>query len=235
MLADTAGRLHTKVNLMEELRKVRRVADKGAGPGDRGAARDRRHHRPERPRPGPQFTEAADVTGVVLTKLDGSAKGGIVFAIETELGIPVKLVGLGETIDDLVPFDPDEFVDALFWGFDLVVLVPTDPRPEHAGGLAEHPGGRRARMRSRPRRGVRSSVTTGVLPVMSGGGHGTSSARRRHPRPWRRRRGDGGERAGDGQTPPPIRVQRAPKCSATQPSSGAPIGVPPMKTACRAP
>jgi fused signal recognition particle receptor len=61
-----------------------------------------------------QFTEAVDVTGVVLTKLDGSAKGGIVLAIQTELGIPVKLVGLGETVDDLVPFDPDEFVEALF-------------------------------------------------------------------------------------------------------------------------
>jgi len=61
-----------------------------------------------------QFTEATDVTGVVLTKLDGSAKGGIVFAVQTDLGIPVKLVGLGEGIEDLVPFDPDEFVDALF-------------------------------------------------------------------------------------------------------------------------
>ena len=61
-----------------------------------------------------QFTEATQVTGVVLTKLDGSAKGGIVFAIETELGIPVKLVGLGETIDDLVLFNPTEFIDALF-------------------------------------------------------------------------------------------------------------------------
>ena len=61
-----------------------------------------------------QFTEATEVTGVVLTKLDGSAKGGIVFAIQSELGIPVKLVGLGETADDLVDFDPDEFVDALF-------------------------------------------------------------------------------------------------------------------------
>jgi fused signal recognition particle receptor len=61
-----------------------------------------------------QFAEATDVTGVVLTKLDGSAKGGIVFAIQTEMGIPVKLVGLGEAIGDLVPFDPDEFVDALF-------------------------------------------------------------------------------------------------------------------------
>jgi fused signal recognition particle receptor len=63
-----------------------------------------------------QFAEATQVTGVVLTKLDGSAKGGIVFAIETELGIPVKLVGLGETVTDLAPFVPGEFVDALFEG-----------------------------------------------------------------------------------------------------------------------
>jgi fused signal recognition particle receptor len=114
VIADTAGRLHTKTNLMEELRKVRRVADRGAGrvtevllvidatTGQNGLAQAR------------EFGEATQVTGVVLTKLDGSAKGGIVFAIETELGIPVKLVGLGESIGDLVPFDPDEFVDALF-------------------------------------------------------------------------------------------------------------------------
>jgi len=114
VLADTAGRLHTKTNLMEELRKVRRVADKGAGTvtesllvidattGQNGLAQAR------------EFGEATQLTGVVLTKLDGSAKGGIVFAIETELGIPVKLVGLGESLGDLVPFDPDEFVDALF-------------------------------------------------------------------------------------------------------------------------
>ena len=114
VIADTAGRLHTKTNLMEELRKVRRVADRGAGrvtevllvvdatTGQNGLAQAR------------EFGEATQVTGVVLTKLDGSAKGGIVFAIETELGIPVKLVGLGETIADLVAFDPNEFVDALF-------------------------------------------------------------------------------------------------------------------------
>ncbi|MEO6987125.1 MAG: signal recognition particle-docking protein FtsY, partial [Aquihabitans sp.] len=114
VLADTAGRLHTKTNLMEELRKVRRVADKDPGhvtevllvldatTGQNGLVQAR------------QFTEATEVTGVVLTKLDGSAKGGIVFAIHAELGIPVKLVGLGETADDLVDFDPDEFVDALF-------------------------------------------------------------------------------------------------------------------------
>jgi len=114
VLADTAGRLHTKTNLMDELRKVRRVAEKGAGrvtevllvidatTGQNGLTQAR------------EFGDATQVTGVVLTKLDGSAKGGIVFAVETELGIPIKLVGIGETIADLVPFDPDEFVAALF-------------------------------------------------------------------------------------------------------------------------
>lgn len=113
VLGDTAGRLHTKTNLMEELRKVRRVAAKGAGQvtevllvvdattGQNGLAQAR------------EFGDATEVTGVVLTKLDGSAKGGIVFAIETELGLPVKLIGLGETIGDLVEFDPVEFIDAL--------------------------------------------------------------------------------------------------------------------------
>jgi fused signal recognition particle receptor len=114
VLADTAGRLHTKTNLMEELRKVRRVAEKGTGTvtevllvldattGQNGLVQAR------------EFTGAVELTGVVLTKLDGSAKGGIVLAIQQDLGIPVKLVGLGEAIDDLVEFDPDEFVDALF-------------------------------------------------------------------------------------------------------------------------
>ena len=116
VLADTAGRLQNKTNLMEELRKVRRVADREPGrvtevllvidatTGQNGLSQAR------------EFAEAAGVTGVVLTKLDGSAKGGIVFAIETELGIPVKLVGLGETIDDLVVFEPADFIDALFAG-----------------------------------------------------------------------------------------------------------------------
>jgi fused signal recognition particle receptor len=113
VLADTAGRLHTKSNLMDELSKVRRVAEKGAGvvtevllvldatTGQNGLAQAR------------EFTAAVEVTGVVLTKLDGSAKGGIVLAIQHDLGIPVKLVGLGETAADLVDFDPDEFVEAL--------------------------------------------------------------------------------------------------------------------------
>lgn len=114
VLADTAGRLQNKTNLMEELRKVRRVAEKGQGrvtevllvidatTGQNGMSQAQ------------VFAEVTDVTGVVLTKLDGSAKGGIVFAIETQLGLPVKLVGLGEQLGDLVAFDPAEFVGALF-------------------------------------------------------------------------------------------------------------------------
>jgi fused signal recognition particle receptor len=114
VLADTAGRLHTKVNLMEELRKVRRVAERPPGQvrevllvidattGQNGLVQAK------------QFTAAVDVTGVVLTKLDGTAKGGIALAITAELGIPIKLVGLGEKAEDLVDFDAAEFVDALF-------------------------------------------------------------------------------------------------------------------------
>ena len=114
VMADTAGRLQTKTNLMEELRKVRRVADKGAGTvtetllvidattGQNALSQAR------------EFSEAVDVSGVVLTKLDGSAKGGIVIAIQAEIGVPVKLVGLGEGVADLVEFNPQEFVDALF-------------------------------------------------------------------------------------------------------------------------
>jgi fused signal recognition particle receptor len=113
VLADTAGRLHTKVNLVEELKKIRRVAGREPGnvtevllvldatTGQNALVQAR------------QFTEAVAVSGIVLTKLDGTAKGGIVVAVERELGLPVKLVGLGEGPDDLVPFDPDEFVDAL--------------------------------------------------------------------------------------------------------------------------
>ena len=114
VLADTAGRLQNKVNLMEELRKVRRVAERppghlsevllviDAGTGQNGLAQAR------------EFAEVAGVTGVVLTKMDTSAKGGIAVAVESELDIPVKLIGLGETAADLVDFDPDEYVDALF-------------------------------------------------------------------------------------------------------------------------
>ena len=113
VLADTAGRLHTKTNLMEELKKVRRVAERPPGQvtevllvidattGQNGLIQAR------------QFADAVGVTGVVLTKLDGTAKGGIALAIRAQLGIPIKLVGLGEGAEDLVDFDAGEFVDAL--------------------------------------------------------------------------------------------------------------------------
>jgi fused signal recognition particle receptor len=113
LLVDTAGRLHTKTNLMEELKKVRRVLEREGGSvrevllvldattGQNGLAQAR------------QFADSVGVTGLVLTKLDGTAKGGIVVAVQRELGIPVKLVGLGEGAHDLAPFDPEAFVDAL--------------------------------------------------------------------------------------------------------------------------
>jgi fused signal recognition particle receptor len=113
VLADTAGRLHNKANLVEELKKIRRVA--GREPGnvtevllvlDATTGQNALIQ-------AAQFTGAVNVTGIVLTKLDGTAKGGIVIAVQRELGLPVKLVGLGEGPDDLVPFDPDDFVDAL--------------------------------------------------------------------------------------------------------------------------
>jgi len=112
VLVDTAGRLHTKTGLMDELGKVKRVIEKSAAvdevllvidatTGQNGLTQAR------------VFAEVIDVTGLVLTKLDGTAKGGIVIAVQRELGVPVKLVGLGEGPDDLAPFDPEEFVDAL--------------------------------------------------------------------------------------------------------------------------
>jgi fused signal recognition particle receptor len=112
VLIDTAGRLHTKQGLMDELGKVHRVASKStsidevllvidATTGQNGLAQAR------------VFAEVVPVTGVVLTKLDGTAKGGIVIAVQQELGVPVKLVGLGEGPDDLAPFDPKLFVDGL--------------------------------------------------------------------------------------------------------------------------
>jgi fused signal recognition particle receptor len=114
LIVDTAGRLHNKRELMDELGKVKRVVEKQAGPleetllvldattGQNGIAQAR------------AFLEAVEVTGIALTKLDGSSKGGIVVAVQRELGLPVKLVGLGEEIDDLAPFDPDAFVEGLF-------------------------------------------------------------------------------------------------------------------------
>ncbi|MGW0820902.1 signal recognition particle-docking protein FtsY [Streptomyces sp. NPDC002845] len=112
VLIDTAGRLHTKTGLMDELGKVKRVVEKqapldevllvlDATTGQNGLVQAR------------VFAEVVDITGIALTKLDGTAKGGIVIAVQRELGVPVKLVGLGEGADDLAPFEPEAFVDAL--------------------------------------------------------------------------------------------------------------------------
>src|SRR3954463_11668345 len=112
VIIDTAGRLHTKIGLMDELGKVKRVVERqapvtevllviDATTGQNGMTQAR------------VFSEVVDVTGIVLTKLDGSAKGGIVVAVQRDLGVPVKLVGIGEGADDLAPFDPEAFVDAL--------------------------------------------------------------------------------------------------------------------------
>lgn len=112
VLIDTAGRLHTKTGLMDELGKVKRVVEKhgpldeillvlDATTGQNGLVQAR------------VFAEVVDITGIVLTKLDGTAKGGIVVAVQRELGVPVKLIGLGEGPDDLAPFEPEAFVDAL--------------------------------------------------------------------------------------------------------------------------
>lgn len=115
LLCDTAGRLHNKKNLMEELRKINKIIDREYpdafketlivldGTTGQNALEQAR-----------QFKEVADVTGIILTKLDGTAKGGIAVAIQSELGVPVKYIGVGEGIDDLQKFDSDEFVNALF-------------------------------------------------------------------------------------------------------------------------
>lgn len=115
LLCDTAGRLHNKKNLMEELKKINRILEKeypeayretlvvlDATTGQNALVQAK------------QFSETAEITGIVLTKMDGTAKGGIAVAIHSELGIPVKYIGVGESIDDLQKFDADQFVDALF-------------------------------------------------------------------------------------------------------------------------
>ena len=115
LLCDTAGRLHNKKNLMEELKKINRVIEREYPDAYRetlvvldGTTGQNALSQAK------QFAEAAEITGIVLTKMDGTAKGGIVVAIQSELGIPVKYIGVGETIDDLQKFDSDDFVNALF-------------------------------------------------------------------------------------------------------------------------
>jgi fused signal recognition particle receptor len=115
VIIDTAGRLHTKTNLMEELKKVKRSIDK-ALPGARAEVLlvvDATTGQ-NALRQAEMFNETIGITGIALTKLDGTAKGGIVFAIKKGLGIPVRLIGVGEGIEDLRDFDPGEFVEALF-------------------------------------------------------------------------------------------------------------------------
>lgn len=120
LLCDTAGRLHNKKNLMEELRKINRIIDReypeafretlvvlDGTTGQNALAQAK------------QFAEVADITGIILTKMDGTAKGGIAVAIQSELGIPVKYIGVGESIDDLQKFDSNDFVNALFDGGDM--------------------------------------------------------------------------------------------------------------------
>ena len=115
LLCDTAGRLHNKKNLMEELRKINRILEKeypdafretlvvlDATTGQNALSQAK------------EFSEVAEITGIILTKMDGTAKGGIAVAIQSELGIPVKYIGVGESIDDLQKFDSEEFVNALF-------------------------------------------------------------------------------------------------------------------------
>jgi fused signal recognition particle receptor len=112
VLVDTAGRLHTKTGLMDELGKVKRVIERKAPVGEVLLVLDATTGQ-NGLRQARVFAEVVDVTGIVLTKLDGTAKGGIVIAVQRELGVPVKLVGLGEGPDDLAPFDPATFVDAI--------------------------------------------------------------------------------------------------------------------------
>ena len=115
LLVDTAGRLHNKKNLMEELKKINRVLEREYPEAYRetlvvldGTTGQNALSQAK------QFSEVADITGIILTKMDGTAKGGIAVAIQAELGIPVKYIGVGETIDDLQKFDSNEFVNALF-------------------------------------------------------------------------------------------------------------------------
>ena len=115
LLCDTAGRLHNKKNLMEELRKINKILEKEYADAFRETLvvldATTGQNALEQAR---QFSEIADITGIILTKMDGTAKGGIAVAIQSELGIPVKYIGVGESIDDLQKFDSEEFVNALF-------------------------------------------------------------------------------------------------------------------------
>ena len=193
VLVDTAGRLHTKVNLMEELEEApahrrphararsRRCCSCSTRPPVRTVSR----------RPA-QFADAVDVTGVVLTKLDGTAKGGIVLAIEPELGVPVKLVGIGEAADDLVAFDPEEFVAALVDADAAPYLAPMfDSLSDRFDGIftrcaAAGSSPRRTSTRSPARSGSRCSrptSTSTVVKQLHRARQGAGERRRGHEEP----------------------------------------------------
>jgi fused signal recognition particle receptor len=115
VIADTAGRLHTKANLMDELQKIRRVAGKASegAPHETWLVIDATSGQNAITQ-AQVFTQAMSVTGIVLTKLDGTAKGGVILGIADQLGIPVRYIGVGERVEDLREFDAEEFVEALF-------------------------------------------------------------------------------------------------------------------------
>ncbi len=184
VLVDTAGRLHTKTGLMDELGKVKRVIEKrapvtevllviDATTGQNGLTQAR------------VFAQVVDVTGLVLTKLDGTAKGGIVVAVQRELGVPVKLVGLGEGADDLAPFEPEAFVDALLGAAcprpttsqqPPVRLAAPATTPAHKGSLCSTPC-----MTASPRRSRTSGARADSPRRTSTPPHGRSASRFSRP------------------------------------------------------
>ncbi len=190
VLIDTAGRLHTKTGLMDELGKVKRVVEKqapldevllvlDATTGQNGLVQAR------------VFAEVVDITGIVLTKLDGTAKGGIVIAVQRELGVPVKLIGLGEGADDLAPFEPAAFVDALLGSDPGAVRPPyARKRPPRTGGRALRRVRGVVRSGSRAVRHVRQRAEQQPCLRRTGGGvQGGERSQRTGPRPAR---SDGG-------------------------------------------
>ena len=153
VIVDTAGRLHTQQHLMDELRKVRKVIERQApgAPHETLLTIDATTGQ-NGLRQALLFREAVDVTGIALTKLDGTAKGGIALAIAQELGVPVKLIGIGEALEDLRPFDPDDFAQR-------DPRAVSRARPEHARGPRGPPRGRAGRaVPARP--GVRRRRST---------------------------------------------------------------------------
>jgi fused signal recognition particle receptor len=211
ILVDTAGRLHTRVNLMNELDKIRRVAARAAegAPhevllvldatvGQNGLAQAR------------EFTSVAGVTGIVLTKLDGTAKGGIAVAIAHDLKLPIRYVGVGEGIDDLIPFSAQEYVDALFQQMWLSIYPPKPRRRRTSGGCGGRWSTRAAALAAR-RRTPWSALVSSPMRASSSATARMSARASRTPRSSRSRK--------------PANARAAPRSTAR--SSRAPIRVRP--------